>query len=286
MTSNNCLDRLRGLLDERGARYELISHPHAETTQEAAAAGGISGYQFAKSVVVMVDGLPQLFVVPAAARVDLDAVRASLRAGSAAIAEEIEFEPLFPGCSNGAIPAIPFEYEMPVHIDTDLLSNSHIVFEAGSSTEAIRMATHDYMRVVQPMPGDFADEPRRRTGRRRRRLANRWEMEDIQEFLERTVSVSGVLATAVVGWRVIQFALPTSTMRTFAAGLAMGAAMAALMDPRMGARRRALMRDRSGRLMRRGGWWLSRKQRYWRGKAEGARHRLQPLTGRSERRAA
>ena len=116
---DTCLNQIRDLLELHGVAHEVITHPHAETTQEASAAAGISGYEFAKSVLLMVDEQPHLFVLPAADRIDMEALRRQMRPHDVRIAEEPEMLPLFPGSQSGSIPAVPLTNDLPVHIDND-----------------------------------------------------------------------------------------------------------------------------------------------------------------------
>jgi len=259
-------ERLRARLQQHQVAYDVITHPEVATTQEAAAVGGISGYTFAKAVLVMADDRPQLFVLPAASRIDLDAVRGS---GSRPIriAEEWEVDSYFPGCA-GAVPAIPLDAGIPVFMDNALLNTDEIVFESGSSTQAIRMRMPDYMRVAAPMLQDFARSPRGASGRTRRRRGSFISLGGIR----RISAVAGIAAVAALGLRMLAALLPNRTSKTFVAGLTTGVAAAALADPRTGARRRALLRDRGMRSARTGAWWIGRKSRYARGKIEGARH--------------
>jgi Ala-tRNA(Pro) deacylase len=261
-------------LEEHHVPFEVIRHPSAATTQEAAAAGGISGYAFAKAVMVLADERPQLLVLPAAMRVDLDAVGgASTRAPR--IATEAEVESYFGDCA-GAIPAVPLEAGMAVFLDDSLRDVSEIVFEAGSSTEAIRMRMTDYMRITGPVFQAFAASARGEAARQRRRAA-RPRMPGVR----RLFGVAGIVAASVVSIRLLRVLLPNRTSRTFAAGVTTGVAAAALADPRMGARRRALVRDRGMRSARGTVSWLGRKGRYARGRLQGARHEMQSLRGRA-----
>src|SRR5688572_13201152 len=97
---DTCLDSLRERLDTNGISYEVIGHPRAETSQEASAATGISGYEFAKSVVVMIDEHPHLFVLRAADRIDTKSLRSQMKDRRIRIPTEYETYPLFPGCES------------------------------------------------------------------------------------------------------------------------------------------------------------------------------------------
>jgi Ala-tRNA(Pro) deacylase len=261
-----CEERLLERLQQQQVPFNVITHPEVATTQEAAAVGGISGYAFAKAVLVMADDRPQLYVLPAASRIDLDAMRGSV--SSVRIATEPEVDQYFPGCM-GAVPAVPLDAGLPVFMDNALMESDQIVFESGSSTQAIRMRMSDYLRVAAPVLQNFARMPRG-TGRARRRRGPLLRGETVR----RISAMAGAAALVALGLRMLGWLLPNRTSRTFAAGVTTGIAAAALADPRVGARRRALLRDRGMRSARTGAWWLGRKGRYARGKVEGARYGL------------
>ncbi len=93
-----CLDRLERLFAQEGIEYRVTRHTPAYTAQEVANVEHISGYAVAKVVIAVADDRPVMLVLPAPHRVDLELVRAGLRAGSVRLAEEREFAGLFPDC--------------------------------------------------------------------------------------------------------------------------------------------------------------------------------------------
>lgn len=259
-----CLDLLRQRFERDGVAFEVIRHPHAETSQEASAAAGISGYAFAKPVVVVVDDQPQLFVLRAADRIDMKSLRSQLRPRLVRIANEYETHPLFPGCESGGIPAIPLQEDMPVYIDRWLAQEPTITFEAGSSTEAVRMQMADYLRLVRPRTMSFAEEPVRR--RRPITRTTVWRRRAMQAAPFVAALSAMVLGPRVIGRR-------RAAIRTFALGIIAGAATSSLTEPRSGGRRRALLRDKSGRWLRQSLTRLERRGRYSGGRLRGLRHR-------------
>ena len=50
--------RIEQYLEEQGVEYEIIDHPVAFTAQEEAAASHIPGRHWAKTVEVLLDGIP------------------------------------------------------------------------------------------------------------------------------------------------------------------------------------------------------------------------------------
>ncbi len=66
------------------------------------------------------------------------------------VATEEEFKDRFPGCETGAMPPFGNLYGMPVIVDSNVAADDEIAFNAGSHAEVIRMAYHDFKRLVAP----------------------------------------------------------------------------------------------------------------------------------------
>jgi len=73
------------------------------------------------------------------------------------LADEGELLRLFPGCEPGAMPPFGGLYGQRVFVDLALAAEPHIVFAAGTHTEAIRMRWADFAAAVRPIVGSFAD---------------------------------------------------------------------------------------------------------------------------------
>lgn len=270
---DTCLDQLRTRFEDARIAFEVIEHAPVYTAQEAAAASGVSGYSVAKAVVVMLDGRPHLCVLPAAEAVDFEALRSPLGAREVRLARDEEFAHLFPTCDADALPPLRMTAEMlPVHIDRDLTSTDSIVFEAGSPGTAIRMRTSDYLRLAGGNIMEFAESPRGRGRQRRRPARMAWRL-----WLKRGATASGAIMLMAIGPKMARRVLPNRTTRSFAVGATVGVAAAVLADPNAGARRRAILRDRTRSTMRRTTRTMGKKQRYMRGRMEGARHEVEQV---------
>jgi len=113
------------------------------------------GEHVAKVFIATVDGKPVMLVLPAPAQVDLDKVRAVLKAKEARRAREFEFAQLFADCDVGAMPPFGNIYQVPVFIDRSLVDEPYIVFQAGTHHTTMKIAMTDYQRLVNPIIGDF-----------------------------------------------------------------------------------------------------------------------------------
>ena len=149
-------DAVHDLLDERGIDYEVHEHDRAVAAGRLAEAEGVTGWDVAKPVILDVGGELAMVVVPGPAHVDLDKASEVLGHNTVRLAEEDEFAARFPDAEVGAEAPFGNLYGIPVFLDEQLRSREHLVCRDGSHTRTIRLATDDYVAVVQPEIVDVA----------------------------------------------------------------------------------------------------------------------------------
>jgi Ala-tRNA(Pro) deacylase len=148
--------RLKELLDKERVEYEHGIHAEVYTTQEVAAVEHERGRCVIKTVVVRADGEFVLTGVPAALKVDEKALAKLLGAKKVVVAEEHEFAGLFPDCEVGGMPPFGDLYDLPLWLDKRLTSCEHVVFNAGTHADTIKMSFADYEELAVPQIGEFA----------------------------------------------------------------------------------------------------------------------------------
>lgn len=157
--------KLKAFLDENKVKYIVIKHSSAFTAQEIAAKSHISGKEFAKTVIVNVDGKMAMTVLPASYQVDFELLKDIFGSSNVNLANEAEFQRFFPDCEIGAMPPFGNLYDMEVFVAETLAEDEEIAFNAGNHTEMIKMSYADFERLVEPrvfkfswktvsMPGD------------------------------------------------------------------------------------------------------------------------------------
>jgi Ala-tRNA(Pro) deacylase len=151
MTTNT----LKRFLDNRGVKYVSIQHSTAYTAPEVAASAHIADGDFAKTVIVKIDGQMAMVVVPAHRKIVLSELRDLLLSDEVELATEDEFKNCFPDCEVGAMPPFGNLYDLPVYIDQSLTGHPEIAFNAGSHREVIKMASDDFARLVHPIVMDL-----------------------------------------------------------------------------------------------------------------------------------
>lgn len=148
-------EKIRGFLDDKGIHYESINHDQAYTAQGVAHITHISGKEIAKAVVLSVDGKLVMAVLPASEKINFNALKGQLGAGSVDMVTEGVFKDRFPDCEVGAMPPFGNLYGMEVLVSKDLARDEYIAFNAGSHMSLIKMKYADYAKVVSPRLLDF-----------------------------------------------------------------------------------------------------------------------------------
>ena len=147
--------KLQSYLDEMGVPYHLSYHPQVFTAQMLAAVEHVPGKQVIKPVVIDADGEWMMCALPACHRVDLDELRKQLEVASVRIVGEEELRQRFADCELGAEPPIGRLFGLPTVMDSSLLADDQVMFQAGTHDSCVTMRLSDYRRVAQPELAHF-----------------------------------------------------------------------------------------------------------------------------------
>lgn len=167
------IKKLKAYLDENKVKYVAIKHSSAYTAQEIAASAHVSGKEFAKTVMIKIEGKMAMAVLPASFQIDFNRLKTVFGTQRVSLATEAEFKYFFPDCELGAMPPFGNLYDMEVFVAETLAEDKEIAFNAGTHTEMIKMKYEDFERLVKPRvlkfswkTVSFPNDP-----------SERWEME-------------------------------------------------------------------------------------------------------------
>ena len=146
---------LKAFLDSRNVKYTSTQHSMAYTAAEVAESVHVKGRDFAKTVIVKIDGTMAMLVLPASRRLVLHDLREMLGTDHVRLATEAEFKDAFPDCELGAMPPFGNLYGMPVYVAASLTDETEIAFNAGTHSEVIKLAYEDFEELVNPTVLDF-----------------------------------------------------------------------------------------------------------------------------------
>lgn len=150
------LNRLKNYLEENHVRYVTISHPAAYTAQEVAHLIQFPGKEIAKTVMINVEGRTAMAVVPASDNINFQLLSMDLKGASIYLEDEEEFKRETPDCEVGAMPPFGNLYGMEVFVSKRLAEDEHILFNAGTHRDMVRMRFRDFERLAKPRILDFS----------------------------------------------------------------------------------------------------------------------------------
>lgn len=152
--------KVKEFLEKAEIKYEDTKHPLTFSAQETAATTHVKGREFAKTVLVMVDGKMIMAVLPASHLIDIDKLKNTLKADTIRLASETEFKSKFADCEVGAMPPFGNLYDMDVYLSESLLKNQKVTFNAGSHTEVMTLTIGEFIRIINPKVLDFTKKIR------------------------------------------------------------------------------------------------------------------------------
>ena len=152
------MKRLKEFLDTNNVKYTTISHSRAFTAQETAKSAHIARKELAKTIMVKIDGEIAMAVLPSSCNVDLELLKNVTNSSTIELANEKEFQNLFPDCEVGSMPPFGNLYNMEVFVAESLSEDEEFTFNAGTHRELIKMSYKDFERLVKPKVGKFSVE--------------------------------------------------------------------------------------------------------------------------------
>jgi Ala-tRNA(Pro) deacylase len=134
-------------LVQRKAEYDLMLHPHTESSHETAQATHISEDHIAKAVVVKDASGYAIVVIPASNWLKMDYLRHELNR-DLHLATEDEIAGLFEDCELGAVPPLGPAYGIETLLDESLTSLADVYFEAGDHEQLVHLRGEDFQDLL------------------------------------------------------------------------------------------------------------------------------------------
>lgn len=144
-------------LKQQRVTFDVLPHPRTETALGTATQLDGPEENFAKTVVLKVDGRPVIALVQAAHQVNPVEVKKCLGGGVVELAQESDLAEYFGDCETGAIPPFGSHYGMPTVVDTRLAEDEYIVFNGNTHDEAIAMRYEDFQMIERPHHAEIRD---------------------------------------------------------------------------------------------------------------------------------
>ena len=141
-------------MKENKTKYETVEHRKVFTAFDAAATQDLETKEVAKAVLLKGKKNLYLAVLPAGNNCDFKAL-SKLTNDKVSMAKEKDIAKNI-NAKIGLIAPFGSLYELSVFIDKKLLKNKKLNLPAGSYTESVIVSTKDYLKLENPVPGNFA----------------------------------------------------------------------------------------------------------------------------------
>jgi len=149
-------EKIKNLLEEKGVSYQLLEHRPVFTSEEAAKVRGTGLKQGAKAIIFFADKKPILIVVNGDKHIDVKKFKQKYNIKDLRLLKSEEIKQLT-GLEIGAIPPFGNIMNLPTYMDTEVMKNKEIVFNAGSHTRSIKMRSFDFVNLCNPIIGNFRE---------------------------------------------------------------------------------------------------------------------------------
>jgi len=148
---------VRELLDRNGIPYEVLEHAPVYTSEEAAKVRGVELKTGVKALVLRTEkGSFVLGLVAADRRIELKRLAKIVGAKKLQLASLQEVERLT-GCEVGSVHPFGNLHGLPTYMDSSVLENDMVNFNAGLHTVSIQMRAKDLTRAIRPVVADFSE---------------------------------------------------------------------------------------------------------------------------------
>ncbi len=146
------------------ADYDLMLHPHTESSRETAKATHISEDHIAKAVVVKDVSDYAMVVIPASNWLKMDYLRYELNR-DLHLATEDDIAGLFDDCKLGAVPPLGPAYGIETLLDESLTSVADVFFEAGDHELLVHLRGENFQALLSgARRGYYSKAPRAGAG--------------------------------------------------------------------------------------------------------------------------
>lgn len=145
---------LEKILKQNKIKYEVVEHRKVYTAFDSAETQDLKLTEVVKAVLLKGKKNLYIAVLPAGNNCDLKALT-KLTEDKVSMAKEKDISTKLK-TKVGLITPFGSLFKLPIFIDKKLLKNKKLNIPAGSYTESIILSTKDYLKLENPVTGNFA----------------------------------------------------------------------------------------------------------------------------------
>ena len=136
----NALHRIERFLDEHMIPFDVVAHPHTQTSLATARSAHVEANRLAKGVLLEGDQCLMVAMIPADQEIHLG--KLSVEHGhDFTLADENTVRKLFADCDPGVIPGLPQAWGIEMIWDDALMAKPDIYLEAGDHERLVHVET-------------------------------------------------------------------------------------------------------------------------------------------------
>jgi Ala-tRNA(Pro) deacylase len=155
----NALHRIERFLDDHLIPFDVVSHPHSQTSAETARAAGIDATRLAKGVLLEGRECQLVAMIPASQEVHLGKLGMD-HGVEFSLADEARVRALFSDCEPGVIPGLPNAWGVEMVWDDALMAQPDLYLEAGDHERLIHVETRYLRELFEDAPHCRFTQPR------------------------------------------------------------------------------------------------------------------------------
>lgn len=155
----NALHRMERFLDQHMIPFDLVVHPHTQTSAQTAHAAGVPPDRVAKGVLLDGLGCQIVAMIPADQEVHLGKLGQDVGM-EVSLADEDSVRRLFSECEPGVVPGLPNAWGVEMVWDDALMEQPDVYLEAGDHERLLHIETRYLREVFENAPHCHFSQPR------------------------------------------------------------------------------------------------------------------------------
>ncbi|MDP1862356.1 MAG: YbaK/EbsC family protein [Thiobacillus sp.] len=136
----NAMHRMERFLDQHMIPFEIVAHPHTQTSAATARSAKITPDRVAKGVLLNGMGCQMVAMIPADQEIHLGRLGLDNDV-EFSLADETSVSRLFKECSPGVVPGLPNAWGVEMVWDDALMAQPDIYLEAGDHERLLHIET-------------------------------------------------------------------------------------------------------------------------------------------------
>ena len=155
----NAMHRMERFLDQHMIPFEIVAHPHTQTSAATARAARVTPGRVAKGVLLDGAECQMVAMIPADQEIHLG--KLGLDVGvEFSLADETSVSHLFKECAPGVVPGLPNAWGVEMVWDDALMAQPDIYLEAGDHERLLHIETRYLQEAFGDAPHCRFSQPR------------------------------------------------------------------------------------------------------------------------------